>query len=118
MPAANVANAGGGSPDVGNVDFFWIKSTQAPASRRFTDLRIGTTWASVTPPAPPTLALANQLLPSPTPTTVVFASQNVGNQVNPGVGPYQWYLNGGVNAAERWPPDNGHQAIPAVARTP
>jgi hypothetical protein len=107
LPAANVANAGGGSPDVGNVDFFWIKSTQAPASRRFTDLRIGTTWASVTPPAPPTLALANQLLPSPTPTTVVFASQNVGNQVNPGVGPYQWYLNGGVMPLSDGPSDNG-----------
>jgi autotransporter-associated beta strand protein len=94
VPTPDVANVGGSAPDVGNVDFFWIKSTVAPASRRFTDLRIGTTWASVTPPAPPTLSLANVAL-SPGATTAVLASQNPGNPVNPGVGPYQWQFNGG-----------------------
>ena len=107
LPTPDVAGVGGSAADVGNVDFFWIKNTVAPASRRFTDLRIGTTWASVTPPAPPTLSLANQLLPSPTPTTVVFASQNPGNPVDPGVGPYQWYLNGGVTPLSDGPSGNG-----------
>ncbi|MDD1749478.1 MAG: immunoglobulin domain-containing protein, partial [Methanothrix sp.] len=96
VPAPDVADVGGSAPDIGNVDFFWIKNTVAPASRRFTDLRIGTTWASVTPPAPPNLSLANVALP-PGVTKAVLASQNVGNPVDCGsfgLG-YQWQLNGG-----------------------
>ena len=91
LPAADVANAGAGAADVGNVDFFWIKSTASPFSRRFTDLRIGRTWASVTPPAPPTLTVNNVILGSGV-TNAVFASQNVGNPVDEacGGGGYQW----------------------------
>ena len=107
LPTPDVTGVGGTAADVGNVDFFFIRNTAQPFSRRFTDLRIGTTWASVSPPSPPTLSLANQLLPSPTPTTVVFASQNVGNPVDPGVGPYQWYLNGGVTPLSDGPSGNG-----------
>ncbi len=91
LPPADVANVGAGAADSGNVDFFWIKNTQSPSSRRFTDLRIGTTWASVTPPAPPTLSVASVTLP-PSVTTATFPSHNVGNPVDcgPYAGAYQW----------------------------
>jgi hypothetical protein len=107
LPPADVANAGAGAADVGNVDFFWIKNTVFPASRRFTDLRIGTTWASVTPPAPPTLALANVAL-APGVTTAVFASYNVGNPVDCGSygQGYQWQFDGGSPLSDG-PTDHG-----------
>jgi hypothetical protein len=95
LPPADVANVGAGAPDVGNVDFLWIKDTLSPFSRRFTDLRIGRTWASVTPPSAPTLSLVNVLLP-PGATTAVFPSHNVGNPVDCGsyAGSYAWQFNG------------------------
>jgi hypothetical protein len=90
VPTPDVSSAAGTAPDVGNVDFFYFKSTATPTSRRFTDLRIGTTWASVTPPSAPTLSLADVVL-GPGETTAVFASHNAGNPV----ATYQWRFNGG-----------------------
>ncbi len=95
LPTPDVANAASGAADVaGGVSSFYMKITQYPVDRLFSDVRVGTTWASVTPPSAPTLALANQVLTNPVSSTVVFASQNAGNPVNPGVGPYQWQFNG------------------------
>lgn len=71
---------------------FVLLNDYAPASHRVTDLRIGTTWASVTPPSAPALTLANQILTNPASSTVVFASQNAGNPVSSS---YQWTFNNG-----------------------
>lgn len=98
LPPPDVSAVGGGAPDVGNVDSFYIKSAAAPASRRFTDVRIGRTWASVTPPSAPTLSLADQTVGLGQ-TVVVFPSQNAGN---PAVA-YQWQFNGGMPLS-----DNAH----------
>jgi hypothetical protein len=61
-----------------------------PASHRITDLRVGTTWASVTPPAAPSFILGNVY--APVGTTAVLASQNAGNPVLN----YGWQFNGGA----------------------
>jgi autotransporter-associated beta strand protein len=98
LPPPDVSAAGGGSADVGNVDSFYFKNSNAPFSRRYTDLRIGRTWASVTPPSAPTLSLADQTVGLGQ-TVVVFASQNAGN---PAVA-YQWQFNGGTPLS-----DNSH----------
>src|SRR5439155_21002097 len=90
LPAPDVTGVGSSAADVGSVDFFYIRDTAQPFSRRFADLRIGTTWASVTPPSAPTLSLANVVLP-PGVTNAVFASQNAGNPVDT----YTWQFNGG-----------------------
>ena len=90
LPTPDVTGVGGSAADVGNVDFFFIRNTAQPFSRRFADLRIGRTWASVTPPSAPTLSLANVVL-APGVTNAVFASQNAGNPVDT----YQWQFNGG-----------------------
>lgn len=90
LPAPDVTGVGGSATDVGNVDFFFIRNTAQPFSRRFADLRIGTTWASVTPPSAPTLSLADVVL-APGVTNAVFASQNAGNPATS----YQWQFNGG-----------------------
>ena len=90
VPTPDVTGVGSSAPDVGNVDYFYIRDTVQPFSRRFTDLRIGTTWASVTPPSAPTLSLTNVVL-APSVTNAVFASQNAGNPVVT----YSWQFNGG-----------------------
>jgi hypothetical protein len=84
---------------------FSVHSVVAPASHRLADLRIGTTWASVTPPARPTLTLAN--LSVDPGATAVFASQNAGNPVDTA---YQWQFNGGPVLS-----DNGHITGSATA---
>jgi autotransporter-associated beta strand protein len=94
LPTPTVANVAGSVADqAGAISLFWAKATTYPVDRNLLDLRVGTTWASVTPPAAPTLSLANVLL-SPTDTVAVLASQNAGNPVNSGVTagnpPYQW----------------------------
>jgi hypothetical protein len=92
LPTADVANAASGVADVaGGVSSFFMKITTWPVDRLFGDVRIGTTWASVTPPSAPTLSLANQILAN-SPGTVVFASQNAGNPVS---GNYQWSFDNG-----------------------
>lgn len=90
LPTPDVANAAGTAPDVGPVNFFFSKITAFPASRFYSDIRVGTTWASVTPPSAPTLALNNVVL-APGQTIAVFASQNAGNPVDT----YQWQFNNG-----------------------
>ena len=69
---------------------FGLLNDYAPASHRITDLRIGTTWASVTPPAAPTFTLGNVY--APVGTTAVLASENAGNPVLN----YGWQFNGGA----------------------
>ena len=97
MPTPNVANAAGTVADdwSGGVSLFYMKITTYPVDRYFADLRVGKTWASVTPPSAPTLAVANQILTNPVSSIVVFASQNAGNPVDPSIGAYQWQFNGG-----------------------
>lgn len=94
------------TPTVGPVTFavansiirdFGIHAVAAPASHRMADLRIGTTWASVTPPAAPALLLAN--ISTTAGSTAVFASQNAGNPV----AAYSWRFNGGAPLT-----DNAH----------
>ncbi len=63
---------------------------QPPFSRRYTDLRIGRTWDSVTPPSAPTLSLSDIVLP-PGVTTAKFTSENAGNPISG----YQWQFNNG-----------------------
>lgn len=89
-PTPDVAAAGGSAPDVGSADFFYSKITTFPASRTYAILRIGTTWASVTPPAAPTLSVNNVVLNACTGQTAVFTSQNAGNPVTQG---YGWTFN-------------------------
>jgi hypothetical protein len=86
-----------------------MKITTYPIDRDFADVRVGTTWASVTPPSAPALSLANQILTDPVvPTsTVAFASQNAGNPVDPNVAPYQWYFNGGATPLSDGPSGHG-----------
>ena len=85
-------------PDLGPSNFgvtnsairdFAVHAVVAPASHRIADLRIGTTWASATPPSAPTLSLAN--VSTTAGANAVFASQNAGNPVDS----YQWRFNGG-----------------------
>jgi len=87
------------TPDVGPASFgvanseirdFAVHSVNPPVSHRIADLRIGTTWASVTPPAAPTLSLGNVYAPAG--TTAVLTSQNAGNPVLH----YGWQFNGGA----------------------
>ncbi|HZM03610.1 MAG TPA: autotransporter-associated beta strand repeat-containing protein [Candidatus Saccharimonadales bacterium] len=67
---------------------FAIHGVQLPGNRYFSDLRIGTTWASVTPASAPSLTLTN-VGTSPG-QVAVLTSQNAGNPVVT----YQWYFNG------------------------
>ena len=92
LPPPDVTGVGSSAADVGNVDFFYLRDNAQPFSRRFADLRMGTTWASVTPPSAPTLSLANVAL-APGVTRALFASQNAGNPVT---GDYTWQFNGGA----------------------
>ncbi len=100
LPTPDVTG-GANAPDVGNVDFFYIRNSAAtgPISRRYADVRIGTTWASVTPPSAPTLSLANQTVNLG--DTATFTSQNAGN---PAIS-YSWSFNGGPPLS-----DNSHYA--------
>ncbi len=95
VPTPDVQGVGGSAADVaGGVSFFYMKATTYPVSRDWTDLRIGTTWASVTPPSAPTLTVNSaQLTPCTPATPVVFTVQNAGNQVT---GNYVWTFNHGA----------------------
>ena len=92
VPTPDVAGAGGSAPDTaGGVFSYFMKiTTFYPVDRLFADLRIGTTWASVTPPSGPTFLLGNVY--APIGTTAVFAAQNAGNPVTSS---YQWQFNNG-----------------------
>jgi hypothetical protein len=94
VPPPDVQGVGGTATDVpGGVSFFYIKATTYPVSRDLTDLRIGTTWASVTPPSAPTLSVNSAVLtPCSAAAPVVFTAQNAGNQV---ASNYTWTFNGG-----------------------
>jgi hypothetical protein len=93
LPTPTVANVGGTVADTpGSVSLFWMKATTYPVSRNITDLRVGKTWASVTPPAAPTFVGLTNIALGPTDTTAVFASHNIGNPVDTGCGGlgYTW----------------------------
>ena len=104
--SAPAPTIGPSSFDVANsaIRDFSVHSVVAPSSHRIADLRIGTTWASVTPPARPTLTLANVSVDLG--ATAVFASQNAGNPADT----YQWQFNGGPVLS-----DNGHITGSATA---
>jgi len=98
--AATFGAASAPAPTLGPTNFavtnsairdFTVHCVVAPASHRLADLRIGTTWASVTPTAGPSLTLGN--LSVDPGATAVFASQNAGNPATSY--PYQWQFNGG-----------------------
>jgi hypothetical protein len=88
-PYLGPTNFGGTVANSTPADFV-LMNDYAPASHRITDLRIGTTWASVTPPSAPTLILGNVY--APVGTTVTLASQDAGNPVTGG---YGWQFDGG-----------------------
>jgi autotransporter-associated beta strand protein len=89
VPVAALGPSGFGQPNSA-IHSFAIHGVEWPGLRYFSDLRIGTTWASVTPTAAPELSLYNQyLMPG---SNVVFASQNAGNPV---AGNYTWTFNNG-----------------------
>ena len=91
VPPADIANAGSGVADVaGGISLFFMKITTWPVDRYFGDVRIGTTWASVTPPSAPTLSLSDQVFSAGVPS-VALVSQNAGNPVST----YQWQFGGG-----------------------
>jgi autotransporter-associated beta strand protein len=89
VPDSASASAPDSAP---SADYFYDKWTAAIASRDFALLRIGTTWASVTPSAAPTLSLNNVVDAPCAPATAVFTSQNAGNPVTGG---YGWTFNNG-----------------------
>ena len=72
------------------IHAFSIHGVQYPGNRYFSDLRIGTTWASVTPISAPNLTLTNVSI-VPGVASVTLTSQNAGNPVTSA---YQWYFNG------------------------
>jgi len=96
LPTPDVVDSDSvGAPDVGSpasADFIYSKITQSPPSRTYALFRVGTTWASVTPPAAPTLTVNNASLGCPPANTATFTSTNAGNPVTGG---YGWTFNNG-----------------------
>lgn len=74
------------------IEDFVLHAGTAPASHRITDLRIGTTWASVTPPSMPTFWFANQIINNHAITNIILTAANAGNPVTSS---YQWTFNNG-----------------------
>jgi hypothetical protein len=71
-----------------SIHTFVTHGVALPGNRNFSDLRIGTTWASVTPISGPNLTLSNQfIVPG---ANAVFASDNAGNPITT----YKWYFDG------------------------
>jgi autotransporter-associated beta strand protein len=105
-----------GAPDAApSADYFYDKWSADITSRNFAILRVGTTWASVTPPAAPTLSVNNVLLTPCAPATAVFTSQNAGNPVTAG---YGWtFDNGGgpVALSDGPNPNNDGSAFSGTA---
>jgi autotransporter-associated beta strand protein len=115
LPTPDIANAGGTAPDqTGGISLFYMKITTWPVDRYFGDVRVGTTWASVTPPSAPTLSLANQVLTNTTSSTVVFASANAGNPVNS----YQWTFDSGSGPVTLSDTTLGDGAVVTGSSTP
>jgi hypothetical protein len=59
-PAATVAAAGAGGNDMNPIDRFFFRSggsSSSPSQLVADEVRVGLTWAEVTPPAPPSLAI-------------------------------------------------------------
>jgi hypothetical protein len=84
-PTLGPSNFGVNNSD---IHIFSIHGVQLPGNRYYSDLRIGTTWASVTPMSAPNLTLTNVFIVPRANAT--FTSQNAGNPV----ATYQWYFNG------------------------
>ncbi len=60
-PPATIDSAGGGGTDLAQIDRFFFRaggSSSSPAKLVADELRVGFTWADVTPPAPPELNIA------------------------------------------------------------
>lgn len=96
VPTPDVQGVGGSVADEpGAISLFYMRDTTYPVDRLVSDVRVGTTWASVTPPSAPALSLPNQLLTNAVSSTVIFASQNAGNAANS----YQWTFNNGSGPA-------------------
>lgn len=80
-PPPSLANLGNGGNDLPQIDRFFFRSggsSSSPAKLTADELRLGFTWASVTPPAPPPLRISklggNLLLAWPT-NSAVFTLQ-------------------------------------------
>ncbi len=59
-PAATIGGVGVGGTDLSQIDRFFFRSggsSTSPAKLAADELRVGLTWADVTPPAPPALAI-------------------------------------------------------------
>jgi hypothetical protein len=60
-PPATISGVGSGGTDLTQIDRFFFRSggsTASPAKLVADEVRVGLTWADVTPPAPPQLAVA------------------------------------------------------------
>ena len=60
-PPATISGVGDGGTDLSQIDRFFFRSggsSTSPAKIVADELRVGLTWADVTPPEPPTLAIA------------------------------------------------------------
>jgi autotransporter-associated beta strand protein len=117
VPPADVVDSDSvNAPDAApSADYFYDKWSDVITSRSFAILRIGTTWASVTPPATPTLSLNNVVLTACAPATAVLTSQNAGNPVTAG---YGWTFNNGsgpVTLSDGPNPNNDGSAFSGTA---
>ena len=100
VPPPSLGPSGFGAKN-GPVNEIIVRNTGLITFYNVSDLRIGSTWASVTPPSGPTLSLANQSIANG--QTAVFASQNAGNPVNS----YAWQFNGGAPLTDNTPNPDG-----------
>jgi hypothetical protein len=89
-----------------SIHSFAVHGVELPGNRYMSDLRIGTTWASVTPTSAPNLTLNNVTI-SPGAASAVLASENAGNPVTT----YSWYFNGNPTPLTDGPNTNGDGSI-------
>ncbi len=100
VPPPTLGPSGFGANN-GPVNEVVVRNTGLIGEYNICDLRIGSTWASVTPPSGPALSLANQRIVNG--QTAVFASANAGNPVNN----YSWQFNGGSALTDNTPNADG-----------
>ena len=59
LPPATIANIGAGGTDLSSLDrFFFRRAANWPPRTVADELRLGYSWAQVTPPAPPSLSVS------------------------------------------------------------
>ncbi len=80
-PAPTVGPIGAGVTDIATIDRFVLRDAGGYGGRNFDEVRVGFDWAGVTPPAPPSLAIAlagaNAKLSWPTNTSGGYILQTI-----------------------------------------